>query len=106
MSLRVAMLVCICIGPGLARAEFVAAQLSKVPVARLLSNLEAKSKAAPEDASLHASLARVHAMAYAMASEMLEARNGADEPWAGYEPGIVPAPSVSPGGKRTHPSAR
>jgi hypothetical protein len=102
MNVRVATMICACSAFGAARAEFAATRLSQVPVERLLSNLERRSKAAPEDASLHASLARVHAMAYAKAAETLDVRGAEDEPWAGNAPDIVPGPSVVPGGKRAH----
>jgi tetratricopeptide (TPR) repeat protein len=71
---------------------YVQPEISHVPVARLVSNLERELAAKPADAEVHLKLARLYGMAYAMNSDELPARdrNGRMEVWFGHEPGLIP----------------
>ena len=48
----------------------------RVPIERLVSNLEERAKKAPKDAHIRFSLARVYGMAYAKKTNMLEILKG------------------------------
>src|SRR5262245_9492569 len=79
-----------------ARGEYAAVQLEKVPVERLVTNLEAAVKKDPKDVAALVNLARVHGMAYAQKTETAQVRKGqeAQGPWFDYEPKFVPFSKV------------
>lgn len=66
----------------------------KVPVARLVTNLEKQLAANPKDAAMHVQLARLYGMAYALNSEEVPASvgpDGSERVWFGHESSLVPA---------------
>jgi hypothetical protein len=75
-----------------ASAKYIRPDLVKVPIDRLITNLEEAIKKHPANAGLVYNLARVHAMAYASKVDETEIRRGLelDGPWFGYEPKYVP----------------
>jgi tetratricopeptide (TPR) repeat protein len=74
--------------------------IQNVPVARLVSNLEAQLAANPKDADVHLRLARLYGMAYAANSDELPTysfaerggndKNKKEEVWFGHEPNLIP----------------
>lgn len=80
------------LGASSASALFIRPDLEKVPIARLIENLEEAVKKDEKNNQLKLNLARVHAMAYAMKSDMLEVFKGKekDGPWFGFTPPHVP----------------
>ena len=69
--------------------------LEKVPVERLLKNLERQAAQAPDDPQLQQNLARVHGMAYAQKSgEFSVEKDTPDLPWFGFVPRNVPHQQV------------
>src|SRR5262245_50744531 len=78
--------------PMLAFARYARPDIEKVPVERLVKNLEERIKQKPDDAEAVFNLARVHAMAYALKSDTAEVRKGEENKgaWFGYEPAHVP----------------
>lgn len=74
-----------------AQAEFLPPDLDKVPVARLVENLEKLAKDKPKDAEITLNLARTYAMAYAKKTDELQVNKRApDAPWLGYAPTRIP----------------
>ena len=74
-------------------ALYVRVETQKVPVERLVRNLERQLAADPQNPRLHVSLARLHGMAWALKTDTVEAaagRSGELEPWYGYAPDYVP----------------
>jgi tetratricopeptide (TPR) repeat protein len=63
---------------------FMRAETEKVPVARLVTNLEQRIALQPKDAGLHAKLARLHSMAYALKTDQYEMDKRNQEPFFGY----------------------
>jgi len=80
-------------GAGLG-ALYVRVETRKVPVDRLVANLEQQLAGNPGDARLHINLGRLHGMAWALKSEEVPAAEGKSskelEPWYGYSPDLVP----------------
>ena len=78
--------------PETASARFVAPDLYKVPVERLINNLETLAKQNPKDPKVRLNLARVHAMAYALKTDTAEVYKGRESKgaWFGYTPEHVP----------------
>ena len=76
---------------------YIRPDLEKVPVERLVTNLEAAVKKDPKDVKSLVNLSRVHAMAYALKTDTADIRKGkeADGPWFGYEPKYVPFEKVA-----------
>lgn len=72
------------------RAEYAQVEVEKVPVARLVENLEKEVKDNPKAMEPLLNLARAHAMAYAKKSDELEANKKGGKLWFGYEPPLVP----------------
>lgn len=66
----------------------------KVPVDRLVQNLERQLEANPKDPRLHINLGRLHGMAWALKTDTVEAAEGRQagelEPWFGYNPDLIP----------------
>ena len=77
-----------------AHAMFIQIQTQKVPVARLVSNLEKQIADKPTNASLQSTLARLHSMAYAQKAEQLEAVSK-NQPRGGVQR-IPPTEKVEP----------
>jgi tetratricopeptide (TPR) repeat protein len=75
-----------------ASALYIRPEIEKVPVARLVENLEAHLQKNPKDAQARFNLARLHAMAYSLKVDAADALK--KEPlrgaWFGYEPRPVP----------------
>ncbi len=77
--------------PALGFAVFHRPDLEKVPVQRLLDNLERQAQDAPDDPLLQQNLARVHGMAYTQKSDELPVeKNSPRLPWFGFIPRHVP----------------
>jgi hypothetical protein len=79
-----------------AEAIFLKPDLEKVPVERLVKNLEAQAAKETKGFAARYNLARVHAMAYALKTETAEVRKKAQNEgaWFGPTPGIVPFKAV------------
>lgn len=78
---------------GSTHALFLQPDLEKIPVKRLLENLEKQVAAEPEDAAKQHHLARAHAMAYAKglaAKDAVELEGESKELWFGHQPSFVP----------------
>jgi tetratricopeptide (TPR) repeat protein len=71
---------------------YIGVESRRVPVARLVSNLEKQLTAKPQDADLQLKLARLYGMAYALNGEDLPVmtKGDAEEVWFGHEPNLVP----------------
>ncbi len=79
----------------LARAIFLRVEVEKVPVERLMKNMEEAIKKNPKDAAAVLNLARLHAMAYSLRAEEVPVPvKKPDEIWFGYEPPLVPFRTV------------
>lgn len=75
------------------RAIYVAQETRRVPVARLVENLERKLVEDPDNVQHHVNLGRLHGMAFALKTEEVPAvvrEGGVEEPWYGYEPKLIP----------------
>ena len=75
------------------RGIYIGVESRRVPVARLVSNLERQVLAKPQDADLQLKLARLYSMAYALNAEdipVTTGRDGSEEVWFGHEPSLVP----------------
>ncbi|HYH64491.1 MAG TPA: hypothetical protein VD866_07320, partial [Urbifossiella sp.] len=81
---------------GTAPARYARVETEKVPVERIVSNLEAQVKENPKDANAVLNLARAHAMAFTKRADALEVRKDGRNGglWFGYEPPYVPFGSV------------
>ena len=107
------------VAPTVLDALYVAVDIETVPIARLISNLEARAAADPSDLETRLNLARTHAMAYALRTDTTEATKAtpatdplrdaeSPAPWFGYEPNYVPwtgrepANRISPQAARSH----
>ncbi len=73
-----------------APAIFLRPDLEKVPVARLIENLEKAVKDDPKKPEPLLNLARAHAMAFAKKADELETNKRGGGLWFGYEPALVP----------------
>ncbi len=75
-----------------ARAKFIRPDLEKVPVERIVKNLEELAAKDPKDALVRYNLARVHGMAYALKADTAEVWKGREKngAWFGYTPAFVP----------------
>ncbi len=69
-------------------------EVEKVPVDRLIANLEAEVARNPKNVSALINLARAHGMAYALHAETVEVRKNSLELWFGFMPKIVPFSAV------------
>ncbi len=80
--------------PGL--ALYARVDVEKVPVERLMKNMEETVKKNPKDAGAVLNLARLHAMAYSLrADEVPVNKKAPDAIWFGYEPPLVPFRNVA-----------
>jgi hypothetical protein len=77
-------------------AMYARVEVERVPVERLVTNLEAAVKKDPKDVQALVNLARAHGMAYALKTDSAEVRKGQEEkgPWFGHEPKFVPFSKV------------
>ncbi|MDA0814321.1 MAG: hypothetical protein O3C21_18260 [Verrucomicrobia bacterium] len=76
-----------------AAALFEQADLAKVPIGKLIANLEKQVEAKPDDAELLQHLARAHGMAFAKNladDDKVEQVTEGKKLWFGYEPDFVP----------------
>ena len=76
-----------------APARYMRPDLEKVPVERLVENLEKLAKDQPDNVEVRYNLARVHGMAYATKADTAEVNKrsrGVPGAWFGYEPAFVP----------------
>jgi tetratricopeptide (TPR) repeat protein len=80
------------VAAGAGHALYIRPMLEKVPVEKLVANLQKLVDEKPKDAQLRLNLARVHAMAYALKTDTAEVNAKAKVPgaWFGYEPTHVP----------------
>jgi tetratricopeptide (TPR) repeat protein len=87
-------LFCLLFGGVSVGALYALVEIQRVPVARLVENLDRQLAANPGDPRVHVNLARLHGMAWALKTEQVPAatRPGAKdfEPWYGYTPDLVP----------------
>ena len=78
-----------------ARALFVRPDLEKVPVERLVKNLEDLAQKEPKNAQVRFNLARVHAMAYALKSDTCEVnKRQPNSAWFGNTPPAIPFKTI------------
>jgi hypothetical protein len=86
---------CLLLAPT-SSGEYALAELQRVPVERLVTNLEEAVKKDPKDVQALVNLARVHGMAYALKTDTAQVRKGQEArgPWFGYEPKFVPFSKV------------
>lgn len=79
-----------------AGAIYIRPELEKVPVERLAKNLQDAIDKNPKDAKSVLNLARLHAMAYSLRSDMVEVnKRSPGEVWFGFEPALVPYHNVT-----------
>lgn len=80
------------VATGALDARFLRPDLEKIPVERLVANLENLAEKNPKDAVIRFNLARVHAMAYALKSEEAEVWKNKHEQgaWFGHTPAFIP----------------
>lgn len=81
---------------GSAQAIFLRPDLEKIPVDRLIENLQEASKKEPKNVMLQINLARVYAMAYARKVDMVDVQKGKEKvgAWFGFEPSHMPVGPV------------
>ncbi len=73
-----------------APAMFMKVDTEKVPVARIVENLEKEVKDNPKKVEAALNLARAHGMAYAKKSDELETNKKGGGLWFGYTPPLIP----------------
>src|SRR5919202_2073560 len=76
-----------------ALARYMAPDLERVPVERLVENLEKLIRDQPDNVEARYNLARLHGMAYATKADTAEVNKrskGVPGAWFGYEPAFVP----------------
>jgi len=80
------------------RAMYIRADLEKVPVDRLVKNLEDLAEKDPKNAQIRLNLARAHGMAYASKADEVNVWKNKQEQgvWFDYEPPHVPFNKVTP----------
>jgi len=73
-------------------ALYIRPDLARVPVERVVKNLQDQLKKEPKNATLHFNLARLHGMAYAKKTDDIEVNQGKGQSgaWFGFEPAFVP----------------
>jgi tetratricopeptide (TPR) repeat protein len=95
--------------PALAAAMFMRVETDRVPIDRVLTNLEQRLTTNQNDVKLLYQLARVHSMAYATNTGSIEMNRRDDTPWFGY-PGqdrsvpvqVVPGSTLEQQAARRH----
>lgn len=86
-----------------ALGRYVRPDLDRIPVEQIVKNLNMLVTRNPKDATLRLNLARAHAMAYALKSDVLEINKKNGLPWFGYAPKQVPftaKPTADPAKRR------
>jgi len=78
-----------------APAKYARPDLEKVPIARLIENLEKAVKDDPKKPEPLLNLARAHAMAYSTKADELETNKRGGGLWFGFEPPLVPFNAVT-----------
>lgn len=75
-----------------ADALYIRPDLEKVPVERLVKNLDDQAQKEPKNATLRFNLARLHGMAYAKKADEVEVNRKSRDggAWFGFEPAFVP----------------
>jgi hypothetical protein len=96
MKFRILSLIVLAGLAAFAHARFARPDLEKVPVDRLIKNLEALAEKEPKNAEARYNLARVHAMAYALKIDECEINKKRPDggAWFGFTPATVPFKSV------------
>ena len=91
-----------------ARGLYVRPELTKIPVDRLVDNLQQIAKNKPKDFTAHLNVARAHAMAYALKTDTAQILQGKIEKgaWFGYEPRHVPFRNVKTTDKKKLAAAK
>jgi hypothetical protein len=76
--------------------HFKPVEVQKVPVERLVANLNEAIKKDPKNVEAVVNLARLHGMAYSLKTETAELVKGREErgPWYGYTPTLIPFSEV------------
>lgn len=83
-----------------ARGEYMLPELQEVPIERLITNVERRVKAAPDDAGGRLELGRLHAMAFTAGGGVAQVRSGTLILYLGEEPRRLPwADEVTPPAK-------
>ena len=92
MKYRIFALIALSVLASSAAARFVRPDLEKVPVERLVKNLEDLANKEPKNVQVRFNLARVHAMAFALKTDTCEINknSGNAGAWFGYTPATVP----------------
>jgi tetratricopeptide (TPR) repeat protein len=83
-----------CINAREALAIYLRAELDKVPIERVLTNLEDRAAEKPKDAALRFQVARAYAMGFASKKDEVEVQRRDQSLWYGYEPKNVPFQAV------------
>jgi tetratricopeptide (TPR) repeat protein len=92
-----------------AQALYAPPDLEKIPVERLVENLEKVAKDQPKNVEVRFNLARAHGMAYAQKTETIEVNKRIKDmlaPWFGYEPAFVPYKAVKTDDKEKQEAAK
>src|SRR5262245_31803682 len=89
-------------------ALYARPDLEKIPVQRLIDNLEMSLEDDPKNVELRYNLARVYAMAWALKSDTIEVQKGKEKmgAWFGFEPSNVPFKPVKTDDKEKMEAAR
>jgi hypothetical protein len=76
---------------------FERVEVQRVPIERLVTNLEEAVKKDPKNVEALVNLARVHGMTYALKTDTAQVKKGHEEegPWFGYVPKTVPFSEVA-----------
>jgi hypothetical protein len=96
MKFHLAALITLSLLAASVQARFVSPDLERVPVERLVKNLQEVVDKEPKNVQARYNLARVHAMAYALKNDTCEInkRGTNPAPWFGNTPAVVPFKSV------------
>jgi tetratricopeptide (TPR) repeat protein len=100
-ALTVLLLAAITIPAAPVNGIYAGLETRKVPVARLVTNLERQLAGNPKDPAIHIQLARLYGMAYALNSDEVPARvgrDGSEQVWFGHESSLVPGDVVPSSG--------
>src|SRR4051812_11000298 len=73
-----------------AQAKYRGVDTEDVPISRLIANATKKLAADPKDQATRATLARLHAMAYATKADVAHVRKGTNEVFEGHDPPGIP----------------
>ena len=91
-----------------ASARFMRPDLEKVPVERLVKNLDELAAKEPKNVQVRYNLARVHAMAFALKTDTCEVNKKQETAgaWFGFTPGTVPFKSIETNDKEKQELAK